>query len=388
MRVRAAVPVGDEATNHAIGCIVFAVGQRRDVVAQPFEQHLDVAHLTELAPDPPQLRTQLVRPLLVDEVTERPQVRAHPPGRDARLVHVFGVLAAANGRFVGDEPVDGAARARRSITSATDRRVVELERSRHCFGRVGLSAARPRVPGSARATRGRRPSAPCFHVPSGSSVHARTSSARLSSRISSSRAAQVRLRDAQHRLDAPVEVARHQVGRTDDVLGARIARLPEAADPRVLEVPPDDRAHVDPLRQPGHARPQAADAAHDQIDARARGRRRVELVDHLRVDDRVHLHRDAPVGPRLPADERLQGRAQVRRVRRSGRPYSPCEAVPGEMVEQLAEVGAELRIGRQDPEVLVGGRGLRVVVARADVAVAADAVRAPGARRAGSWRAS
>ena len=107
------LPVGEKAPNDAIGCIVFAVGQRRDVVAQPFAQHLDVAHLAELAAEPAQLRAQLVRPLRVDEVVERPQVGAQPPGRDARLVHGFGILAAANGRFVCVEPVDRAARARR-----------------------------------------------------------------------------------------------------------------------------------------------------------------------------------------------------------------------------------------------------------------------------------
>ena len=89
-----------------------------------------------------------------------------------------------------------------------------------------------------------------------------------------------------------------------------VAGLAEPEDPRVLEVAADDRAHRDALRQAGHAGPQAADAAHDEVDARARGRRRVQLVDHLRVDERVHLHRDAPAGVRLAADERLQASAR------------------------------------------------------------------------------
>ena len=49
-------------------------------------------------------------------------------------------------------------------------------------------------------------------------------------------------------------------------------------------------------------------------------------------------------------------------------------AVAGEVVEELREVGAERRVGREHAEVLVERRGLRVVVAGADVAVAADAV--------------
>ena len=49
-------------------------------------------------------------------------------------------------------------------------------------------------------------------------------------------------------------------------------------------------------------------------------------------------------------------------------------AVAGEVVEELGEVGAELGVGGEQAEVLVEVRGHRVVVAGADVAVAADAV--------------
>ena len=185
--------------------------------------------------------------------------------------------------------------------------------------------------------------------------------------------AQAAVGDAQHRLDAPVEVARHEVGRADDVLGVVVAGLAEAEDPRVLEVATDDRPHGDVLGQAGHAGAQAADAAHDEVDPRARRRRRVELVDHLGVDERVDLHRDLAAGLRLPADELAQLVAQVHR--RDEQPAVLARpAVAGEVVEQLREVGAEIGIARQHAEVFVDGRGLRVVVAGADVAVAADAV--------------
>ena len=99
----------------------------------------------------------------------------------------------------------------------------------------------------------------------------------------------------------------------------------------------------------------------------------VELVDHLGVDERVDLHHDLAVGPGLAADEIAQLVAQVHR-----RDQEPAvlarAAVPGEVVEQLRQVGAEVGIARQHAEVFVGGRGLRVVVAGAEVAVAADAV--------------
>ena len=49
-------------------------------------------------------------------------------------------------------------------------------------------------------------------------------------------------------------------------------------------------------------------------------------------------------------------------------------AVAGEVVEQVGEIGAEVVVGRQQPDVFVEVGGLRVVVAGTEVAVAADAV--------------
>ena len=136
--------------------------------------------------------------------------------------------------------------------------------------------------------------------------------------------AQPAIGDAQHRFDPAVEVARHHVGRSDHVLGVVATGLAESEDPRVLEEAADDRAHGDPLGQAGNARAQAADAAHDDVDARARDRRGAELVDDLGVDQRVHLHRDHAVGPRL-----ARGSASgTRRAGASAR-RSACRTRPG-----------------------------------------------------------
>ena len=59
------------------------------------------------------------------------------------------------------------------------------------------------------------------------------------------------------------------------------------------------------------------------------------------------------------------GRDQQRAVGRLAR-------VAGERVEQVGEVGADHRVGGQHPDVLVQPGRLRVVVARADVAVPHD----------------
>ena len=147
--------------------------------------------------------------------------------------------------------------------------------------------------------------------------------------------AQPAVGDAQHRLDAAIEVAGHHVGRSDDVLGVVAPGCAEPEDARVLEEPADDRAHGDALGHAGNAGAQAADAAHDDVDARAGDRRGVELVDDLRVDERVHLHRDHAAGTGLAADQRPELVAQVHR--RDEQPAVLAgPAVAGQVVEQLA----------------------------------------------------
>ena len=73
-----------------------------------------------------------------------------------------------------------------------------------------------------------------------------------------------RVEDGEGDLDAVVEVARHPVGGGEEVLGR--AAVLEVEDPGVLEEAVDDRDHADALGQPRHAGPQAADAAHDEVD--------------------------------------------------------------------------------------------------------------------------
>ena len=107
--------------------------------------------------------------------------------------------------------------------------------------------------------------------------------------------------DRHDHLDAVVEVARHQVGAAH-VRRAAVARL-EQEQAAVLEEAAEHAAHADALAQAGDAGPQRADAADDQVDARAGLRGRVELVDHLDVREVVHLDAD----PRLLARARRVG---------------------------------------------------------------------------------
>ena len=72
----------------------------------------------------------------------------------------------------------------------------------------------------------------------------------------------------------------------------------------------------------------------------------------------------------------MRSRQRVAQVHRRDEqpPVLTRPAVAGEVVEQLRQVGAEVGIAREHAEVFVGGRRLRVVVAGAEVAVAADPV--------------
>src|SRR5439155_8315011 len=92
------------------------------------------------------------------------------------------------------------------------------------------------------------------------------------------------------RLDATVEVARHEVGRSEVVL--RSPAVAEGENARVLEELAHDRAHANPVREAGHARPQRAHRPDPEIDLRAVLRSRVASVDALLVDQVVDLDDD------------------------------------------------------------------------------------------------
>src|SRR5207302_1941046 len=92
--------------------------------------------------------------------------------------------------------------------------------------------------------------------------------------------------------DAPVEIARHPVGRTDEhfgQIGGQLVAVAEADNAAMLEKPPDDALDADVFGKPGNAWPQTANAAHHQVDAHPCLRGLVKKVDYGRVDERVHF---------------------------------------------------------------------------------------------------
>src|SRR5260221_9710040 len=69
--------------------------------------------------------------------------------------------------------------------------------------------------------------------------------------------------------DAPIEVARHHVGRRDihsSFCTRQALSHPEAVDSAMFEETADDRFDADILGKPGNAWAQAADSAHHQLD--------------------------------------------------------------------------------------------------------------------------
>src|SRR5918997_4382045 len=92
------------------------------------------------------------------------------------------------------------------------------------------------------------------------------------------------------RLDAPVEVALHQVGASEVHL--LLIPVGEGEDTGVLEETSYQRDHADVLADGLHAGPEAADAADDQVYLHPGLGGFVEELDDLRVREGVGLARD------------------------------------------------------------------------------------------------
>ena len=136
-----------------------------------------------------------------------------------------------------------------------------------------------------------------------------------------------RVQDRRQRLDATIEIARHQIGRGNIELGlgrGQAVAGAEGIDAGVLEEAPDDRLDADVLRQARNARPQAADAAHDEIDLDAGLARVIERIDDLGIDQRVALAPDRALAAGLHMRDLLGdvGRAGAA----SGRPARPTSS--------------------------------------------------------------
>ena len=183
--------------------------------------------------------------------------------------------------------------------------------------------------------------------------------------------AQFRVEDGKRDLDAAEQVASHPVGRREPHV--RLAAVLEVPDAMVLEEAAEDRAHADVLGKAGHARPQRAGAAHDEVDLHTRLRRRLQRANHALLDQRVHLRLDVRAPAflrvlRLAADHlddapvhRERCEQQALQLRRLGEAR--------DMQEHLVHVGANVWIRGEQAEVGVQRGRARVVVAGAQMRV-------------------
>ena len=122
----------------------------------------------------------------------------------------------------------------------------------------------------------------------------------------------------------------------------RLAAVVEPEDARVLEEASDDRPHRDPLAHAGHARPQAADAADDQVDPHAGLRAAIEAPDHLGSVSALTL---MMMRAGRPAAACAVSRSMSSRAGAAGSTgatsssrYSVLVRVAGQVVEQFGDV--------------------------------------------------
>src|SRR6266540_1812161 len=147
----------------------------------------------------------------------------------------------------------------------------------------------------------------------------------------------------------------------------------EMEQPAVLEEAAEHAPYSNPVAQAGNPRPKRAHAAHEEVDPCAGLRGGVQLVDHLRVGEAVHLDLD----PRLAAVARRVGdvadlvdQSATKRERRDEQLAELTRAPEsGEVVEEIGDVGSDVLIRGEEAEVLVRLRRDVVVVPGAEMDV-------------------
>src|SRR6266581_385504 len=98
---------------------------------------------------------------------------------------------------------------------------------------------------------------------------------------------QHRVLDRKQRLNAPIQVALHQVCAPQvDLLVSPVAKV---KNPAMLQETPYKASDADVLTHAGNTRAQAAYTAHDKVDIHPCLRCLVEHVYYLWIDKRIHL---------------------------------------------------------------------------------------------------
>ena len=99
------------------------------------------------------------------------------------------------------------------------------------------------------------------------------------------------IKDGKGDFDAAVQIARHPVGRGEEILGITIImKIKEAS---MFEVAVNNRNHPNPFGYARQPRPQAADTTHDKINLYTRLAGGIQLLNHGRVNQTVDLGNDS-----------------------------------------------------------------------------------------------
>jgi hypothetical protein len=67
------------------------------------EQHVGIAHATQLGPEPLELLAEGFAPLVIEHRAQGAQIAAESPGRHPRLVNGLGILAQPDDRIEGQQ---------------------------------------------------------------------------------------------------------------------------------------------------------------------------------------------------------------------------------------------------------------------------------------------
>src|SRR5882724_11341046 len=184
--------------------------------------------------------------------------------------------------------------------------------------------------------------------------------------------------------DAPIEVARHHVGRRDihsSFCAWEALSHPEAVDSAMFEETADDRLDADVLRESGNAGPQAAYSAHDQLDRYAGLRRLIQGVDDVGIDQRVHLHPDrgrlavtgmAGLAVNMFDDALAQGERRYRHLLDIAR-----LRIAGDVVKYPRGIAPDDRIGREVGQIGVDASGHRMIIPGPGMYISREAVTLP-----------
>ena len=182
--------------------------------------------------------------------------------------------------------------------------------------------------------------------------------------------------DGEDGFDAVKGIAFHPVGAADEV--ARVAGVFEAVEAAVLEEASDDAAHFDVFAHAGQSGAEGADAADKEFDFHAGAGCAVEGLDDFLLHEGIEFGEDAGrfAGTGvfdLAVDEGKNFAVQM--PRGDEKFFRRREAGDaGDGVEEVGHILGDVGAGGEEAEVGVEAGGGRMVVAGAEVDVAADAV--------------